>query len=275
MNPLDDLTVVVGLDAATIQQWEVSLPTLALHRRALFGCPWLLMYDWTQVETDRIVSIVGQCGLDRSPHLKLVPWPDAHFYNQYNSQRERMLTGFVYMPPQHVQTTWWMKIDTDAIALHADRSWLPSEWFVDADTMVVAPPWHYTKAKPGGQDIANWVEQLESFGDVALPGFERLNLAERIRGNKAIFPRFCSWLSFYRTSWTHAVASFARTHCGPYRLPVPSQDTYHWYMCQRGPWRWRKENMKSFGWTNCPRLGDLRQKAAESIGAGETMEVLS
>lgn len=264
MNIKTDLTVVVGLDAVTIREWELSLSTHAALKPELLDCRWCVFYDQRAVSSNAIMDLAGHCGLDRSPLLRLVPWPEEEHVDQYGSQRELMLSGFVFVPTQHVQTAWWMKLDADTISTPAEKRWWEDEWF-DDECMAAAPAWSYTKAKPPDRSIERWAEDIEAFGDKALPGKLRLGLVEHVSGNKIIYPRFWSPVSFYRTSWTKTVAILAHQHCGPYRIPVPSQDGFHWYCCERGGWKWAAASMRGRGWVKHSRLKNLEAAVAEVL----------
>jgi hypothetical protein len=261
-NRTPDLTVTVGLDAATLQQWRISLPTIAKYRSRLFKCPWLIFYDWEQVVADQIIQTIESTGLDKSPHIKLVAWPEEE--DGFASQRAKMLTGFVFLPAEHVRTDWTMKIDTDAIALHEGKKWLWDDWF-DGDYVLVAPKWGYSKPKGDNRTAIEWAESLESFGDKVFAGTPRINLVEKVDGNKISHGRFCSWVSYYRTAWLREMSWLLDEHCGRRKMPVPSQDTVHWYMSERGRYKTKIVNMKKFGWTNCPRIKTLREQAGKAL----------
>jgi hypothetical protein len=272
-----DLTVVVGLDHTTLEQWRISLPNLAMFRPALFYKPWVIFYDWRRLNGNAIVDVIEHNGLDRSPHIRLHPWPPSGIDDaQYPTQRARMLTGFVYAV-REVKTAWWMKIDTDVLAVGNTKQWLETQWFRRGGgrsrryNVMIAPSWGYTKVKgvladrqlPHATRSANiWAETLETFGDKAFDT-PRLGLSRHVVGNKITMSRTCSWVSYYRTSWTLRVAELAERLVGPCQLPIPSQDTYHWYCAERGQERYLKANQKRRQWINISKLHNLRTTANE------------
>lgn len=263
-------TVVIGLDQQTARQLLVTAPTWRKHKPVLWQWPWLIFFDpdppngIASADIDRLAH--QELGL--SPEqVQIVGWPFHRI--TYESQRERMLTGHVFVPPIFVRTEWFVKIDTDAIAVD-DRSWPEPTWFDtpkgEQPAVVVASGWNYTKAKGGGGDIHQWAETLESFGDRACEGTERLGLHGRIDGDKIKMPRFASWICFQRTSWVRQAAQQISMACGPYRLPVPSQDTVLWYLAERSGARYLAAKQKKWGWTNVSRIEPLQKKAAEVMG---------
>ena len=247
-----DLTVVIGLDAKTLGQWKLSLPTIAVNRRELLSIPWTVFYDWSQICADSVLQVAEANGLDRSPHLRFVPWPPDDCEQDWPSQRGKMLAGFVHVPAHHVGTEWWMKIDTDVVAMRIDKPWQNTDWF-QHDVVLIASPWGYSKCKGDNRTALEWAESLEEFGDACWTCTPRLGLTECVRGrDKIIKPRIWSPVSYYRTSWTKEVSALCSRHYGPYGLPVPSQDTTHWVAAERSGSRIVKVNQKKFGWSFCP-----------------------
>lgn len=258
MHP-PDFTTIVALDARTIEQWRVSLPTWRLHRPELFQRPWLLIFDRDQLEPDAIRTALLESG-PAPDDCRALPWPTQAA--EFASQRERMLSAFVHAP-RAVRTPYWLKIDTDALAVRHD-AWCPAEWFA-GQPVWIASPWGYTK--PGDQmhqlDIwARTTPELAEYPDLNLP-FEPG--ARRVR-----HARMASWVSFYETAWSVMAADIAERACGPCRIPVPSQDGYHFYVAQRRGDFYRRVSMRRVGWTNCSRIASLRARAAEILSQYDT-----
>jgi hypothetical protein len=259
-----ETTIVVGVDGRTFHQLEAVLSAWLYHWPELAtNHPWCVFYDWQgPFGPDDIKGL-----LPRIPHgLKCVSWPTG-LGQHYKSQRERMLSGYAYVPQEWVGTKWWMKIDTDAYPVRRDpKSW-QLEWF-ESESVYVANPWSYTKAKGDDRNAYEWAEALESFGDRAFPETERLGLKDCIneKGNKIFMPRMASWVSLYRSAWTREMASRAFDFCGPYRLPVPSQDTFHWYCAARQQAATTHFRFKRGGWTNkTAEPAKLRQLSQENV----------
>jgi hypothetical protein len=129
------------------------------------------------------------------------------------SQRERMLTGIVKVAPI-VETDYWCKLDTD---------------------------WGYTKPARHLYELEDWAAGIDG-----LKQLRSLDLPPEKRQEGTIrYKRICSWCAFFDTMWSRSVADYV-----PGRLPVPSQDTYHWYVAWRQSELICKANMKQHGWTN-------------------------
>jgi hypothetical protein len=110
---------------------------------------------------------------------------------------------------------------------------------------------------------------LDNWGDKAIPHSLPLKIPHDPKALRVGHARMCSWCSYYRRDFTQFVAEACERVCGPYKLPVPSQDTVHWYVAARLSLYHRIENMKARGWNNYPRIATLREEAAKILGARE------
>ncbi len=281
-----DLTIVVGLDAKTIEQFKVSYPTWKKNRPELMGCPIVIFYDPV------IREYLGQLVSNSHECIEVVPWPNQAV--SYESQREKMLSGFVHVPADFVSTPWWMKIDTDTLA-HPSDDWIRDEWFeplacsacgsiirggrqdlialagpcevcvndtrVGKTPVYVASPWGYTKPADQMAFLDNWGDTVDG-----LRGFPRLDYVFDPEARTCRHPRMASWVSYYSTEWTKEAARLASDSCGPCKLPVPSQDGYHFYVAERTHQPYRRVKMKRHGWNNYPRFSKLQAAAAEIMG---------
>jgi hypothetical protein len=262
-----DVTVVVGIDAKTIQQLAISCETWRLHRPEMWSMPWVLFWDWTQLSREDLERIERQLAV---PHLRTVQWPTAGGApkHNYESQRECMLSGHVWVPGTYVETAWYMKIDTDVLAL-GKSDWLQDKWFAEDENgkppVYIAPPWHYTKG-------VNYLGRLEEWGDRSmLCGFPRLNIEHDPTHLRVRHKRMCSWVSYYNTVFTRRLCNWLGESVGNGRLPVPSQDTTMWYAAARGDRFHRLVNMKSLRWGNFSKLSTLADVAKQVLSGQEAI----
>jgi len=241
-----DLTVVVGVDSHTVNFLKLTLPTWKQRRPILWEVPWLIFHDGLSAEELEWVKSIRH-----KRHLTLVAWS-----GQYFDQREKMLTGHVFVPCEFVRTSWWVKIDCDAIAVSSEVEWPNPEWFErDQDGVynrLIASPWSYTRSKPDANDLEKWCDTLEDWGDIF--GTPRMGLKDHIRehskGPKMKMTRLASWIQFHRTEWVKSIAESCSEHFGEYRLPVPSHDTTLWIAAARSGVRFQFAKQQKFGWTN-------------------------
>jgi len=260
VNIRENLTVVVGVDAKTLIQFEQSHRTWRLHHPWLFQIPWVVFFDG---EVENLKTAIHE--RRQFPEgTTFVSWPHCAYKldgetlrkPKYESQREKMLSGHVYVPAMFVETDWHLKLDTDCVAQGPSPNWPDPEWFRQDDfdrfPAWVAPKWFYTKG-------INALGRLEDWGDrvQALAQKPRLNIPFDPKAMRVGHPRMCSWCSFYRTSFTKRLVNWLSETMPPGQLPIPSQDGVAWYAAARAGEYTRIANQKSHLWTNVPKLGNL------------------
>lgn len=257
---MNDITLVLGIDAKTVEQLKASWPTWRRNRAEMWDWPWVVFYDQDQLDgaavQDLLIDVIG-----KGPEITFVPWPYPGIgAAAYESQRERMLSGHVFVPADFVRTKWHMKLDTDALA-RPHKEWIDPTWF-EGDPAYVAPRWHYSKGVGFLDRLDVWGDELQKFS--VKPMLPRLEIPHDPLALRVGHQRMCSWCSYYLTEFTGMVAE-ACSGCvnGFQKLPVPSQDTTAWYVAARIGLPHRIENMKARGWSNHSRINELRRVSAE------------
>ena len=244
---MQDCTLVVALDQEHLEEWKITWPTWVKFHPIITQMPLLVICDATQLpekEWQKRLEFLGQeyyyCG----------------FEGQFDSQREKMVSSFVLKAPFEIDTCWYLKLDTDAIAI-SQASWPKTEWFdLDAQGRIpsfISSPWPYSKP-------ADVLDRLDDWGD-KVPGlleFPRLNVPRDPQSGIVRKPRVISWCYFGHTGWTRQMARLAGD-----KLPVPSQDTYLWYCAERRGDFYRTVKMAHHGWKHLlgkSRLLDERNR---------------
>jgi len=248
-----DFSTVVALDGHHLQEWELSWPTWVKFRPELLQRPLILLLD----DASSLEGWRARLGFVQHPDCRLVLVAAPP---QCASQREKMLSAFVLLAPQLVNTPWLLKLDTDTVARHQDPTWCAQDRVASQDgalPVFSSPAWHYTKP-------AAWLTTLEEWGSghPFLKDFPPLGLNPP-PGTRTFRHRRCiSWCFFAQTAWCRRVAE----QVGP-RLPIPSHDTLLWYWAARTGQPFRLEQMKRFGWEHVrPRR---LAAVVKSIGEGE------
>ena len=150
---LGEITLVLGLDAAHLEELRWTWPTWMRFKPELREMPALVFYDPAQIVPER-VSFIHQ-----HPNVRWVPWemPAA------GNQREKMITGFVQVPAREVQTPWYLKLDTDAVAT-GPGPWIKEEWFLPSGrgrtATMVSAKWTYSKPHDVIQRLDEWAKGL-------------------------------------------------------------------------------------------------------------------
>lgn len=229
-----DFTIVTAIDAHHLNELEKVYPDWVEYKKEFRTSPMVIIYDTAQVslEDPRLNQF-------RRSGVTFVPWsvPDGF----YPSQREKMLTALTVLPSRHVNTEWYLKIDTDTVALN-NSNWVPSIADYGRDTAFISNSWGYTKPADAIQRLDNWADKKDYFLNTP-----RLDLPFDKSSNKIKHSRIISWLFFARTAWSATVSETFRTSDG-YRLPFPSQDTCLWYCAKRKGIDYKTFRFKDRGW---------------------------
>ncbi|MCI0364505.1 MAG: hypothetical protein L0219_11510 [Phycisphaerales bacterium] len=249
---------MIAVDAEHLVELQLAWPTWQRYRPEIIAHPLLVICDGA-IERSQWEQ---QLRFLEHPQVQLILW-----HLDLASQREKMLNGLVFAVAQHVSTPWYLKLDTDAVALRSD-DWIDSQWFLpDSQGRLpafIASPWGYTKPRDA-------IERLDAWGDgvEGLMDHPRLNLPA-VPGNSLVtHPRIISWCFFGRTDSTRQATALCNG-----RLPVPSQDTFLWYVAKRRGEFFRRVPMKRYGWEHASSRKRLKQLCEFAMGK-QTLPALS
>lgn len=227
-----EITTVVALDGGHIGEFRSTWPTWRRHKPQLADSPMLLILD-TQTEPPGGYYLPADL-----PEHKIVFWPGL----PDRPQRERMLTALTLLPGHYVETPWYVKIDTDTVAVD-DGPWLPKH----PDAVFYASPWGYTKPGQFILDLEAWGNSHPFLGKLPELGIRVAHPQKRCRHRRVI-----SYVMLVDTGWSREAAGLAGDS-----LPVPSQDTFLWYVAQRTGKSWVRWQFKDMGFRH--RGGALRE----------------
>lgn len=230
-----NFTTCVAIDDEHCKELELSYPTWVKHKREILRNPLLLICDGDQ--HDQHQWIIRTSFIEQ--RLKIVL---AHI-DGCASQREKMLTALVHLPHLHVETDWYLKLDTDAVALDNSK-WIHDNWF-DNHTKFIASPWSYTKPANALDTLDEWANCHAAFWNT-----KPMNVPHVKNARRVCCSRIISWLMFVKTSFS---ARCSRLADNRKRLPVPSQDTFLWYVAQRMELPYVTTRFKKLGWNHCNR----------------------
>ena len=180
------------------------------------------------------------------PDLKLVEWSMEGV-----EKREMMLSAFVLGAADYVEEEWFVKLDADSFFTDSQDCILESDFSHD----LVAHKWGYTKP-------AWWMHKLNAW-----------TAGEKWKENKKDVgaygcKRIISWCCLHKTEFVRKAAEIGRAAEGANRLPVPSHDTYLWYMADRfDDASWAAVNMKERGVNHCHKWKSIREEVCSSDAA--------
>lgn len=257
---MQDYTLVVGVDRKHLYQLSHTWPTWRKHKPSLLNVPMVAFYDAQQLECSDVVGVIDH------PLLRTVPWtPEVERYGTggdkwSNPQRAKMLAGFVHVPPEHVLSRYWLKLDTDVVATGTD-DWIDDGWFEGAPA-IVSQRWTFTKPADQMLKLDEWASKEElnwTFGNTS-----PLNLAPVPGSGRVSHPRIISWCGFFNTMFTQWCSSLAVATTGKGMLPVPSQDGFLWYVAARLDLGIERKNFKKLGWEHWSTMENIvnRSEAA-------------
>jgi len=173
--------------------------------------------------------------------IELIKWE----MEEYDSTRELMLSAFVYGPAKHVQTDHWVKLDCDSY--FTDTEDVFKEEHFDYD--MYGQSWGYSKPR-------RWLIKMDEWaGENGIQGgslFEGIEPGENGYSHKRIISKVC----LHKTEFNREVVKYA-----PKRLPIPSHDTFMWYMAERLPDRkWGTDKLMERGIGNKSMYGSIERE---------------
>lgn len=237
------ITIVTAVNPPYLEKLKTTLPTWQMKPQ-LKNCPMIVFHNGfndPEKELKFIEEISGR-------NVKLVPWdlPSAE------STRELMLSAFVLGAPKEVDTPYWLKIDADAYFTDDQDCILPHFYNYE----LCGHRWRYTRSpnKESWIDkLDSWAEDKDIAGNTYLSDEERIKSYEQKRyGHK----RIASFVCLHKTDFTIEAAEYIDDN----KMPVPSHDTYLWYLANRLPDRkWCWHNMKKLGCHNQTNINKLRE----------------
>ena len=234
-------TTIVGVDEHHVRELELVWPTWKQFKPEILKNPLLIVCDGSISvgEWNRRLQFLDH------PDMRRVQWelPDC-------TQREKMLNGITFAVANHVQTPWFLKLDTDTVATEK-KKWIDLEWFkqnAEGEWPVfVAHPWGYTKPPNAIDNLDSWAQQIPM-----LAKYPDLQLHPEPDRDKVVHPRITSWCYFGNSAWTKSVLQFCSGS-----LPVPSHDTFLWYCAERQKRYYKKVRMTKCGWKHLGRFSSL------------------
>lgn len=240
------ITIVTAVNPPYLEKLKTTLPTWQ-NKPQLKDCPLVVFhngFDNAESDLSFIKEISGR-------EVKLVSWD----MDNAESTRELMLSAFVLKAPYEVDTPYWLKIDADAY--FCDSQDVILDHFYEYD--LAGHKWRYTKSP----NNSSWLAMLDSWSeDKDIDGDNYLNEEETIESYKQKrygHKRIASFVCLHNTEFTKEAAEYVDN-----KLPVPSHDTYMWYLAERLPDRkWCWHNFKKLGVRNHTNIDKLRELVNE------------
>ena len=241
------VTLVTACDPKYIEALKYTYPNWKKYK-GIDRYPAIVFINGMEPEDPRLDFL-------RADGVKLIPWsmPNAE------DHREEMLSAFVLGTAKHVKTPYWLKIDADSYA--TDDRPLLQNWM--KDYAFCGHKWGYSWAKHV-KALDQWaaghnMKKLSSappMYDQSCASGRRYNHPEK---------RTISFVQLQSTAFTKLCSDIA----GGKRLPVPSHDTYLFYMAKQLGEPYRGHNFKrknGFTQANGRRGGESVRRKMEEKG---------
>lgn len=259
MNFQTDTTLVVGVDEKYFRQLAVTFPFWLKMWPKLRDIPWVFFYDGKCPALKSSIEqvIEGQRHFDETTLQAWLP-PDV---NQYEDQRDRMLTAWSLLPPLLVKTRYWLKLDVDAYPVRPIAGSFPlSRWF-ESNPAIVGHSWGYTKTRGSRKE---WFDIFDAWADntTLMHCDDPLNL-QFGDVKRLSHKRIASFIAFFETAFTQQVASECVARDPNWTIPIPSQDTFLWACAARMKKPIVRVRMKRHGWTNQSNFNKLQKAVTE------------
>ena len=238
-----EVTIVTACDCKHVEHLQVTYLNWCLFKN-IDQYPMIVYVNGMGIDDTRLDF------LRKHPDLRLIPWDMT-----VDTQRERMLSCFVLGTAKDVKTDYWLKLDADAYM--TDSRPMLDESMFQAD--ICGHKWHYTKPGAFLSHLDAWADTRAEFA-----GTERLfGSGEEVRETRRFgHSRFASYVCLHKAEFSR----FAAGLCQPEnRLPVPSHDTFMWYVEARLGRKWERRNFKrDFGVNNKSKIEPLKNRVKEA-----------
>ena len=260
---IPDYTIICGVDRKHLKQLEWVYPTWVKHKSSTLARPMLVFYDRDQLTVNEVRQAIPR------DDLRTVPWPpegieyDGSTQEKFSHpQRYKMLAGFVHVPGALIKTPYFLKLDTDTVAIGND-DWIDPTWF-DDEPVIISHPWSFTKPPDQMLKLDRWVE-CGGRAMAMIAAFPPLNLVPETGSERLGHKRIISWCGFFHTKFAQHCAGLASDSCGKYKLPVKSQDGFIWYVAKRTEQLIIRTSMKNRGWEHWTTEFNIRQAVERAM----------
>ena len=243
MGNVKDVTIVTACDPKYVEYLSLTFPNWRKYKN-VDEYPVIVFVNGMAMNDPRLDFL-------RLPNVKLIPWS---MDNVDGDHREEMLSAFILGTAKHVETKFWLKLDADSFATDY-RAFITDEM---KDYSFCGHKWGYSWAKHiKSLDEWSMTHKKKEVRDAA-PMYEDSCVKGRrfYHHNK----RTISFIQLQSTKFTKWCARMA----GWKRLPVPSHDTYMFYIADRFENEYKTMNFKrDFGFSQGKNTDHITKRLAE------------
>jgi hypothetical protein len=229
---MNDFTIVTGISKNYLEKAKLTIPTWRFKNQ--FKDKKLVIF-YSELE-ERQLKFFKTLFND----VELIKWD----MEEYDSTRELMLSAFL-LGVDHIKSSHYVKLDCD-VFFTDDQDIFKEEHF-EHDVFSIS--WGYTK--PG-----EWLRYLDEWA--TSNNIEGVNMFKDVVFDKLVHPhkRFTSNICLHKTQHVKNIIK----KC-PKRLPIPSHDTFLWYMTERSPNAvWKAEKLFKLGASTKSNIKSIKKE---------------
>lgn len=247
ISDYSNLTVVTASDTNHIDLLIHSLPTWINCKK--LNCQIIVFYNQINDKNvnEQIEKILSY------DNVKLIQWD----IDGAETQREKMLSSFIFGVSEYVKTDYWLKLDSDTVATN-EKLFIKKSHF---DYDMVGQPWSYTKPGYMIPQIDFWLDGLHKLNKIKeFRGTEKYRLiGDEIEKQKHKAHRVISYCRLTKTSLIKEI----RNNILLNRMPCKSEDTLVWRYCDRLNKKWLRFKFSDRGFSHGKR--GIEEKSQTSL----------
>jgi hypothetical protein len=239
-NP-DDVTIVTACDPKYVEHLKLTYPNWIKYKKIEIFPMIVYINGFKNGVKSEEISFLTNSEAFKNGKMKIIEWDFPT-----DSQREKMLSAFVLGTARDVKTKYWVKVDADAFCI--DNTPLLVDEMLDCE--ICGHKWGYTKPVDAIEKLDKWALGVDAF-----KGTKPLYDPKNVNGSRYGHSRIASYVQFHKSEFVRLAAKLAGE-----RLPIPSHDTYLWYIAERLGMKWLRRNFKRYGFTNTPKAEKLKRE---------------
>ena len=209
---VDDVTIVTACDEKYVEFLRLTYPNWRKYKK-IDNYPVMVFVHGMKLNDERLNFL-------KLPNVKLVPWS---FPEAKGDHREEMLSAFVFGTAENIKTDYWLKLDADSYAINDKPLYNEDmkKFAYCGHKWGYSRPEHIKKLDEWAK--GHWKRKLRNAGPMIKEGKE-----EKHRFYHKT-KRTISFIQLHKTKFTKFCVSLLRER----RLPVPTQDTFMFFVCNR------------------------------------------
>jgi hypothetical protein len=215
---IDDVTIVTACDEKYIEFLKLTFPNWRKYKN-IDKYPVIVFVHGIPLDDERLDFL-------KLPNVELIEWsfPEAVNDKGEIDHREEMLSAFVFGAAENVRTDYWLKLDCDSFATDDRPLYDESmkQYAYCGHKWGYSRPHHINALDEWAK--GHWRRKLKKAGPMINEG--------RIEGRRFYHEgvkRTISFIQLHKLKFT----KFCVGLCRERRLPVPTQDTFMFFVCNR------------------------------------------